>query len=55
MLFRSLTVLHDDLFLPNVLERDQAVRHHPGPGWPCDAVADVTPLEEAPGGTEQLF
>ena len=50
-----LTVLHDDLFLPNVLERDQAVRHDPGPGWPCDAVADVTPLEEAPGGTEQLF
>ncbi|GAA3061859.1 arylcarboxylate reductase [Streptomyces glomeratus] len=40
-----LTVLHEDLFLPNILERDQALRYDTGPGWPCDGVANVQPLQ----------
>lgn len=39
-----LTVLHDDLFLPNILERDQATRYDVGGRWPVDGVADVHPL-----------
>jgi len=38
------TVLHEDLFLPNVLERDQAVRLERAPSWPCDGVANVVAL-----------
>jgi len=40
-----LTVLHEDLFLPNVLKRDQALRYRMPDGWPCDGVANVAPLE----------
>jgi hypothetical protein len=43
-----LTILHDDLFLPNVLERDQAVRYDLSGRWPVDGVADVKPLESLP-------
>jgi phenylacetate-coenzyme A ligase PaaK-like adenylate-forming protein len=50
-----LTVLHEDLFLPNILERDQAIRYDPGEAWPCDGVANVSPLRIAPGGPEGLF
>lgn len=42
-----ITVLHDDLFLPNVLERDQAVRCETPDDWPCDGVANVQPLQVA--------
>ncbi|MFE7563335.1 arylcarboxylate reductase [Kitasatospora sp. NPDC057500] len=48
-----LTVLHEDLFLPNILERDAAVRHDTGGSWPFDAVANVHPLQtlrETPEG-----
>lgn len=40
-----LTVLHEDLFLPNVLENDQAVRYRTGADWPCDGVANIQPLQ----------
>lgn len=49
-----LTVLHDDLFLPNILERDQAARHHDD-GWPCEGVADVRPLQTANTAPEGLY
>ncbi|QCX74524.1 hypothetical protein C9F11_04105 [Streptomyces sp. YIM 121038] len=49
-----LTVLHDDLFLPNVLERDQAVRHIDSQ-WPCDGVADVRPLQVTNSAPEGLY
>ncbi|MGW7349855.1 arylcarboxylate reductase [Streptomyces sp. NPDC054784] len=42
-----ITTLHDDLFLPNVLERDQAVRCATPDGWPCDGVANLQPLQVA--------
>jgi hypothetical protein len=48
-----LTVMHDDLFLPNILERDLAERYDTGPAWPCDGVANVRPLQvlrESPEG-----
>lgn len=41
----KLTVLHSDLFLPNVLERDLAMRFDTGPDWPCDGIANVSPLQ----------
>lgn len=50
-----LTVLHDDLFLPNVLERDQAVRYDTGERWPCDGVANVQPLQIAQSAPEGLY
>jgi hypothetical protein len=50
-----LTVLHEDLFLPNVLERDRAVRHATGDGWPCDAVANVEPLQITQASPEGLY
>ncbi|MGW1061353.1 hypothetical protein [Micromonospora rubida] len=50
-----LTVLHEDLFLPNVLERDQALRHDTGPGWPCDGVANVRPLQLTSTAPEGLY
>lgn len=37
------TVLHPDHFLPNMLERDEALRR-PVEGWPVDGVANVRPL-----------
>lgn len=48
-----LTVMHDDLFLPNIMERDLAMRYDTGDAWPCDGVANVGPLQtlnEAPEG-----
>ena len=40
-----LTVLHEDLFLPNVLQRDQAIRCFLGDDWPGDGFASVFPLQ----------
>jgi hypothetical protein len=48
-----LTVLYEDLFLPNVLERDQAIRYDTTGRWPSDGVANVSPLQrnrETPEG-----
>jgi acyl-coenzyme A synthetase/AMP-(fatty) acid ligase len=39
-----LTILQDDLFLPNILDRDQATRVDSGDLWPSDGVANVAPL-----------
>ncbi|MFJ9841587.1 arylcarboxylate reductase [Kitasatospora sp. NPDC101155] len=50
-----LTVLHDDLFLPNILERDAAVRHDAGGAWPLDAVANVRPLQNARAVPEGIY
>jgi hypothetical protein len=50
-----LTVLHDDLFLPNILERDQAVRYDTGDAWPCDGVANVRPLQSGAAVVEGLY
>ena len=50
-----LTVLQDDLFLPNVLERDQAERHDLSGEWPCDGVANVRPLEISRAKPEGLY
>jgi len=50
-----LTVLHQDLFLPNVLERDEALRYDTGDGFPTDGVANVRPLETAVGTVEGLY
>jgi hypothetical protein len=41
-----LTVMHEDLFMPNILERDLATRYDVGDEWPCDGVANVRPLPE---------
>jgi hypothetical protein len=50
-----LTVLHEDLFLPNVLERDQALRHDTGDEWPCDGVANIRPLQMTSTAPEGLY
>jgi hypothetical protein len=50
-----LTVLHEDLFLPNVLERDQAIRYDTGAQWPCDGVANVRPLQVTRAAPEGLY
>lgn len=50
-----LTVLHDDLFLPNVLERDLAVRYDTGAEWPCDGVANVKPLQVVRSAPEGIY
>lgn len=50
-----LTVLHDDLFLPNILERDQAARYQTGDAWPCDGVANVRPLQISSAAPEGLY
>ncbi|CAM3751198.1 arylcarboxylate reductase [Kibdelosporangium persicum] len=50
-----LTVLHEDLFLPNILERDQAVRYDPGGRWPSDGVANVRPLEVVRSAPEGVY
>jgi hypothetical protein len=50
-----LTVLQEDLFMPNVLERDQAIRHDLGGRWPCDGVANVRPLEVTSAKPEGLY
>jgi hypothetical protein len=49
-----LTVLHEDLFLPNILERDQALRHRTDQ-WPCDGVANVRPLQTTSSAPEGLY
>ncbi|WP_445398345.1 arylcarboxylate reductase [Streptomyces sp. LE64] len=49
-----LTVLHDDLFLPNVLERDQALCHR-SDRWPSDGVANVRPLQTTNSSPEGLY
>jgi hypothetical protein len=50
-----LTVLHDDLFLPNILERDQGERYDPGGRWPCDGVANVRPFQVTRATPEGLY
>ncbi|KIF76843.1 arylcarboxylate reductase [Streptomyces sp. 150FB] len=50
-----LTVLHDDLFLPNILERDQAERFDTGARWPSDGVANVRPLQITQAAPEGLY
>lgn len=50
-----LSVLYEDLFLPNILERDLAMRFAAGDEWPCDGVANVRPLRGATGVTEGLY
>jgi hypothetical protein len=50
-----LTALHDDLFLPNILERDQALRHDTGDRYPCDGVANVLPLLDARKAPEGVY
>lgn len=50
-----LTVLHDDLFLPNILERDQAVRYDPRGKWPSDGVANVRPLQVVRTAPEGIY
>ncbi|RBL85483.1 arylcarboxylate reductase, partial [Streptomyces cavourensis] len=49
-----LTVLHEDLFLPNILERDQALRH-PTDHWPTDGVANIRPLQITNSSPEGLY
>jgi hypothetical protein len=50
-----MTVLHEDLFLPNVLERDLAIRYDTGRDWPCDGVANVRPLHDTPAMPEGVY
>lgn len=50
-----LTVMHDDLFLPNVMERDRAMRYDVGGGWPCDGVANISPLQDLNQAPEGLY
>ncbi|XVQ90082.1 hypothetical protein ACQP2K_22520 [Microbispora siamensis] len=50
-----LTVLHEDLFLPNVLERDQALRFDTGGRWPVDGVANVRPLQVSRQAPEGIY
>jgi hypothetical protein len=50
-----LTVLHEDLFVPNILERDQATRYDTGADWPCDAVANVRPLQITSAAPEGIY
>lgn len=50
-----LTILHEDLFLPNILERDQARRHDTGAQWPCDGVANVFPLQVSRAAPEGFY
>jgi hypothetical protein len=48
-----LNLLYEELLLPNVLERDQAVRYDTRGTWPSDGVANVRPLQisrETPEG-----
>ncbi|MGW0531382.1 hypothetical protein [Streptomyces sp. NPDC003032] len=42
------TTLLEDLFLPNLLERDSAVRTGPHPWFPWDGVAAVRPFRDSP-------
>ncbi|MFE3021596.1 arylcarboxylate reductase [Streptomyces sp. NPDC059256] len=49
-----LTVLHENLFLPNILERDQALCHRTD-RWPSDGVANVRPLQTTSSAPEGLY
>jgi hypothetical protein len=51
----KLTVLHEDLFLPNLLERDQATRYDTRGEWPFDGIADVRPLQITQAAPEGLY
>jgi hypothetical protein len=42
-----ITTLLEDLFVPNLLERDSAVRVGPHPWFPWDGVAAVAPFRES--------
>lgn len=50
-----LTMLHEDLFLPNILERDQAIRFDVAGGWPMDGFANVRPLQVSNATPEGLY
>ncbi|MEI5097539.1 hypothetical protein RB200_01315 [Streptomyces sp. PmtG] len=43
------TTLLEDLFLPNLLERDSAIRTGPHPWFPWDGVAAVRPFQDGTG------
>jgi phenylacetate-coenzyme A ligase PaaK-like adenylate-forming protein len=47
----ELTTLTRELFLPRLLERDEAIRRPPTDTWPWDGVGDVRPLEAKEGKT----
>ncbi|WP_327066166.1 AMP-binding protein [Kitasatospora sp. NBC_01250] len=49
--------LSQDLFLPNVLERDTAIRVRPAAGDDVDGLADIAPLktENAPAAIEGVY
>jgi hypothetical protein len=49
------TILHEDLFLPNLLERDEAMRYDTGESWPWDGVANVRPLQTVKSGPEGIY
>lgn len=51
------TTLLQDLFIPNLIERDSAVRTPPHPWFPWDGVADVQPAATADSGllTEGVY
>ncbi|MFF5360226.1 hypothetical protein ACFY4I_12625 [Streptomyces scabiei] len=49
------TVPHEDLPLPDILERDQAPRYDTGSKWPSDGVANVTPLQTTSSAPEGLY
>lgn len=51
----KLTVMHPDLFLPNILERDQALRYDTGDTYPCDGVANVMPLQVTRKAPEGIY
>jgi hypothetical protein len=50
-----LTIMHEDLFLPNVRERDIAMRYETGDEWPCDGVANVRPLHDTHAVPEGIY
>jgi hypothetical protein len=49
------TILHEDLFLPNVLERDQAMRYDLRGSWPWDGVANVSALQKVQSSPEGFY
>jgi hypothetical protein len=51
----KLTVLQDDLFLPNILDRDQAMRYDTAGSWPSDGVANVEPLWVTQNAPEDVY
>ncbi|WP_284750296.1 hypothetical protein [Amycolatopsis sp. RTGN1] len=51
----KLTVLHEDLFLPNLMERDEATRFDTKGEWPVDGVYNVRPLQVSQAAPEGLY